>query len=312
MLSGLARSYAQLLAGRAMVGIGEAAYVAIAPALLADCFDAEGRGRVYAVLNMAIPVGAALGYIVGGQVSAHFGWRAAFFVAGVPGLLLALAVLRLPDPPRGAQDARAARPGAARTGTAGLRSRSIWDLLRRWPYMVVVLGYAAYTFALGGLAFWMPTFLERVRHVPAAEATTGFGEIVLRDGIPRHLRRRLARATTSSGATRQAYLWFSGVGHAARRAVRTARADRAVTRGLLPGDRRRGAAAVHVDRAHQRGDRQHRRRRSSAPPPSRSACSRSTCSATCPRRCSSAAYRTCSSLGEAVLIVPVAVHGRGA
>jgi MFS family permease len=104
LLSGLAQGYGQLLAGRAVVGIGEAAYVAIAPALLADCFDARGRGRVYAVLNMAIPVGAALGYIVGGQVSAHFGWRAAFFVAGVPGLLLALAVLRLPDPPRGVRD----------------------------------------------------------------------------------------------------------------------------------------------------------------------------------------------------------------
>ena len=60
----------------------------------------ERRARVYAVLNMAIPVGAALGYIVGGQVSDHFGWRAAFYVAGVPGLLLALTVLRLPDPPR--------------------------------------------------------------------------------------------------------------------------------------------------------------------------------------------------------------------
>src|SRR5579863_9906655 len=104
MASGLARTYPQLLAGRALVGIGEAAYVAIAPALLADCFAARGRGRVYAVLNMAIPVGAALGYIVGGQVSTHFGWRAAFFVAGVPGLVLSLAVLRLADPPRGVQD----------------------------------------------------------------------------------------------------------------------------------------------------------------------------------------------------------------
>ncbi|MGH8132855.1 MAG: MFS transporter, partial [Steroidobacteraceae bacterium] len=103
-LSGFARSYPQLLAGRALVGIGEAAYVAIAPALLADCFRAHNRGRVYSVLNMAIPVGAALGYIVGGQVSVHFGWRAAFLVAGVPGMLLSAWVLRLPDPPRGSQD----------------------------------------------------------------------------------------------------------------------------------------------------------------------------------------------------------------
>jgi MFS transporter, Spinster family, sphingosine-1-phosphate transporter len=210
VLSGLARSYPQLLAGRAVVGIGEAAYVAIAPALLADCFTRAARGRVYAVLNMAIPVGAALGYIVGGLVSVHFGWRAAFFVAGVPGLVLALTVLRLPDPPRGSQETHAAvRPRAA--AHVGRDPFTVyWELLRRWPFMVVVLGYAAYTFALGGLAFWMPTFLERVRHVPAAQATTGFGAIVIVTGF---------LGTFAGGwlgdyfhrHTRQAYLWFSGV-----------------------------------------------------------------------------------------------------
>jgi len=205
VLSGLANSFPQLLAGRAVVGIGEAAYVAIAPALLADCFPREGRGRVYAVLNMAIPVGAALGYIVGGQVSVHFGWRAAFFVAGVPGLLLALTVLRLPDPPRGAQEPL----GPADSRSAGPLEVYL-GLLRRVPYMVVVLGYAAYTFGLGGLAFWMPSFLERVRHVPHAEATTWFGVIVIATGflgtfaggwLGDYLLRRV----------RQAYLWFSGV-----------------------------------------------------------------------------------------------------
>lgn len=210
-LSGFAQNYPQLLAGRAVVGIGEAAYVAIAPALLADCFPSERRGRVLAVLNMAIYVGTALGYIVGGQVSAHFGWRAAFFVGGVPGLLLALLVLRLPDPPRGIQD----RPGAAAPGAGGQaaprRPLEIYlALVRRWPFMVVVLGYAAYTFALGGLAFWMPSFLERVRNVPLDRATTGFGEIVIVTGF---------LGTFAGGwlgdhllkYSRQAYLWFSGV-----------------------------------------------------------------------------------------------------
>lgn len=204
-LSGLAHNFPQLLAGRAIVGIGEAAYVAIAPALLADCFPPERRARVYAVLNMAIPVGAALGYIVGGQVSEHFGWRAAFFVAGVPGLLLALTVLRLPDPPRGVQE----RPAAG--GVAGGTPLGIYTrLLRNWPFMVVVLGYAAYTFGLGGLAFWMPSFLERLRHVPHAEATTSFGLIVIATGFI---------GTFVGGwwgdwllkRNREAYLWFSAV-----------------------------------------------------------------------------------------------------
>lgn len=213
MASGLARNYPQLLAGRALVGIGEAAYVAIAPALLADCFRAESRGRVYSVLNMAIPVGSALGYILGGLVSHHFGWRAAFFVAGTPGLLLAAAVLWLPDPPRGIQDAPApaARDTASATrGAAAPGPLAVYlNLLRRAPYMLLVLGYAAYTFALGGLAFWMPTFLERVHGIPRVQATTGFGAIVVVTGF----------VGTFVGGwlgdyclkySRQAYLWFSG------------------------------------------------------------------------------------------------------
>lgn len=211
-LSGFAQNYPHLLAGRALVGIGEAAYVAIAPALLADCFPAQSRGRVYAVLNMAIPVGAALGYIVGGQVSVHFGWRAAFLVAGVPGMLLAAAVLWLPDPPRGTQDEGGApNPWAMRHAGTGPGPLAMYlSLLRRWPYMLVVLGYAAYTFGLGGLAFWMPTFLERVRHVAPASATTDFGEIVIVTGF---------LGTFAGGwlgdhllkVSRQAYLWLSGV-----------------------------------------------------------------------------------------------------
>jgi MFS family permease len=214
MASGLARNYPQLLAGRALVGIGEAAYVAIAPALLADCFRAESRGRVYSVLNMAIPVGSALGFILGGLVSHHFGWRAAFFVAGAPGLLLSVAVLWLPDPPRGIQDVPvAAGPGSASAthGAASPGPLAVYlNLLGRAPYMLLVLGYAAYTFALGGLAFWMPTFLERVHGVPKVQATTGFGAIVVVTGF----------VGTFAGGwlgdyclkySRQAYLWFSAV-----------------------------------------------------------------------------------------------------
>lgn len=212
VVSGLARSYPQLLAGRALVGIGEAAYVAIAPALLADCFPAAGRGRVYAVLNMAIPVGAALGYVLGGLIGHHYGWRAAFFVGGIPGALLALAVLRLPDPPRGAQDAAETSHGSApRAGGALSGAVAIYlSLMRRGPYMLLVLGYAAYTFGLGGLGFWMPTFLERVRGVPAQEATSGFGAIVVVTGF---------LGTLSGGwlgdywlkRSKQGYLWFAGV-----------------------------------------------------------------------------------------------------
>jgi MFS family permease len=206
VVSGFARNYEQLLSARALVGVGEAAYVAIAPALLSDCFPRAQRGRVLAVFNMAIPVGAALGYIVGGLMSYHYGWRHAFFVAGAPGVLLALVVLALPDPPRGSQPDEEAISVAPAAGSA---LSLYWSLLRRVPYMLVVLGYAAYTFALGGLAVWMPNFLERVHHIPAVKATTSFGAIVVVTGF---------LGTFVGGwlgdywlkFSRQAYLWMSG------------------------------------------------------------------------------------------------------
>ena len=203
-LSGLARSYLQLLGARAAVGIGEAAYGTIAPSLLADHFPLRTRGRAFALFNMAIPVGAALGYIVGGLVAAHYGWRAAFYVAGVPGLVLAVWVWRLPDPPRGAQDVAAAAP-AAPAGSWGVYAR----LLRNRAYRLTVLGYAAYTFALGGMAFWMPTFLERVRGVAAVSATAGFGEIVVVTGfLGTFIGGWLGDYGLNYSA--QAYLWLSG------------------------------------------------------------------------------------------------------
>jgi len=209
-LSGLARNYLQLLGARALVGIGEAAYGTIAPSLLADFFDKRTRGRAFAIFNMAIPVGAALGYIVGGVVRQRFDWHMAFYVAGVPGVLLAVWILRLPDPPRGAKDeggsdTRAVAHGAPQPGSWAVYLR----LIRQRPYMLTVLGYAAYTFALGGLAYWMPTFLERARGISAAQASAGFGAIVVVTGF----------VGTFVGGwlgdywlkfSRQAYLWMSG------------------------------------------------------------------------------------------------------
>lgn len=202
---GLARSFAGLFAARAVVGVGEAAYGTIAPALLADSFPKERRGRVFAIFYAAIPIGSAAGYVLGGLIDQRFGWRAAFFLAGLPGLLLALVCLSLKDPPRGAQDPDSPPPTAA--------TRGVWasylGLLRNRAYVWIVLGYAAYTFALGGLAFWTPAFLERVRGLSRAEATVQFGIIVVATGFV---------GTFAGGwlgdfllrKSREAYLWVSG------------------------------------------------------------------------------------------------------
>jgi MFS family permease len=205
-LSGLAWNFASLFAARAAVGVGEAAYVTIGPSLLSDYFPPGDRGRVMAIFFCAIPVGSALGYVVGGFMDVHFGWRMAFFVAGVPGLVLALLCLGLRDPPRGSQDGKeTAEPEAASRPAANYLA-----LLKNRPYVLTIAGYAAYTFALGGLAYWIPAFLERVRHVPEKSATFSFGIIVVITGF----------VGTFAGGwlgdfcaryTRRAYLWISAV-----------------------------------------------------------------------------------------------------
>lgn len=206
MWSGFARSYAELFASRAVVGIGEAAYATISPALLADYYPPSRRGRIFALFYMTIPVGAALGYVVGGLVSQAWGWRAAFYIAGIPGLLLALAVLRVPDPPRGGTEPEGIAPRPVAGGTVKL----YLCLARQPSYALTVLGYAANTFAVGGIAFWMPTFLERVRAVPAAQATTGFGAIVVVTGfVGTFLGGWLG--DYCARYTRQSYLWVSAV-----------------------------------------------------------------------------------------------------
>lgn len=176
-LGGFAGRFATLFGARASVGIGEAAYGTIAPAMLADYFPKRLRGRIFAVFFLAIPVGSALGYMLGGYVASVWGWREAFFIAGVPGILLAVLMLTVKEPLRGLHD----EPNDKATEIRGAQAYSA--LSRNRPFVITVAGYAAYTFALGGLAFWMPAFLERVRGVEKSEATVQFGAIIVVTGI---------------------------------------------------------------------------------------------------------------------------------
>ena len=207
-LGGFARGFISLFTARSCVGIGEAAYGTIAPALLSDHFKLEERGRVFAIFFAAIPVGSAAGYVLGGLADKAFGWRAAFWIAGFPGLLLSLLILAVKEVPRGAQDAVPATHDP-RSATRPWYSAYV-DLLRNIPYLLSVLGYAAYTFALGGLAYWFPAFLERIRHMSHQQATVTFGAIALVTGFV---------GTFAGGwlgdfflrRTKQSYLWVSGI-----------------------------------------------------------------------------------------------------
>src|SRR2546427_11190496 len=126
--AGLTRNFTQLLVARAWVGVGEAAYATISPALLSDYFPRSQRGRAFAVFYVAIPVGSAAGFLLGGTLERAFGWRAAFYAVGLPGIVLGLLALRVPDPGRGAtEETKEQTPSPSGRGhSEGLR---IWTTL---------------------------------------------------------------------------------------------------------------------------------------------------------------------------------------
>ena len=195
-----------LLAARAIVGVGEAGYGTVSPGLIADFFPISQRTRALSVFYVAIPVGSALGYVLGGWIGNTWSWHAAFFVGGVPGLLAAILALRMHEPVRGATEevgpsSQAKMPFLE--GLRGLRSNTF--------YWVSVAGLTLMTFSIGGLAVFMPTFLEKERGVGAKEAAIVFGAVLCVSGLVGTLvggvlGDRAERKSTTGG------LWLSGWG----------------------------------------------------------------------------------------------------
>ncbi len=164
-----ATSFWWFLAPRAAVGIGEAAYATISPSIVSDYYPPERRNRILTLFNVAIPVGAAIGFKAGGYVGQEYGWRAAFLVCGLPGLLAAAAVLFVREPPRGYYDD--ARVTVPPSWTSVLET-----LARSRQFIFSVAGYTAVTFASGALADWFPAYLTRYRDF-GVEAASGIAGI---------------------------------------------------------------------------------------------------------------------------------------
>jgi MFS transporter, Spinster family, sphingosine-1-phosphate transporter len=224
-----AAGFNQMFLARALLGVGEASYGVIAPTLLADLFPLAARGRVMGLFYLALPVGTAIGYGVGGKVQAlatdhaddirrlaeglgvawlapHLvGWRAAFWVVGLPGLLLALAGLFIHDPGRGASEGR-----KAMAGKADRPSLSDYLLLLRTPsFLLNTAGMAAVTFTIGAYGHWMPTYYQLVHNtkpeenltIGAALAGAGILGVLIGMWLPDRLLR----------VTRRAYLLWAAV-----------------------------------------------------------------------------------------------------
>ena len=200
--SGLATTFAILFATRIFVGIGEGGYGPAAPTILADLFPIDIRGRVMAIFYTAIPVGSALGYVIGGVVGAHLGWRWAFYLVTLPGLLLGLLCFWQRDP----------RVSGHHLVQESAR-RGIGDYLRLFrtrSYLINCVAQTLMTFVMGGLGFWAAAYL-RYRNQSPDVGMTIFGLIMVVAGlvstllggiIADRLRSRFAGS----------YFWVSGIG----------------------------------------------------------------------------------------------------
>jgi len=166
-------SYVSLNLRHAALGIGEASFGIFAPALLADFYAEDRRNAALTVFNVAIPVGAALGYLAGGNIAASHGWRMAFVASAVPGAVIALLILFFMREPQ--------RTGGVRK--AQMEKGSVLSLLKNKAYLTSILGYAAVTFSLGGISFWMPSFLQRVDGREIGAAGTIMGGITVVCGL---------------------------------------------------------------------------------------------------------------------------------
>src|SRR6266436_1833720 len=198
--TGLATTFAFLFAMRLFVGVGEGGYGPAAPTIIADLFPLLLRGRVLSYFYVAIPVGSAIGYAIGGFVAAHWGWQTAFFVVAPPGLLLGFACFWCRDQRR-------------RFGGVQEKQRASWNdylsLIRTRSYVLNTLAMAALTFAIGGMSFWVPGYLE-YRGLPPTSRII-FGGITVFAGLT---------ATLSGGITGDclrkrfpgSYFLISGIG----------------------------------------------------------------------------------------------------
>jgi len=157
LFTGLARSYAQLFIARAVLGIGEASYYPAGTALLGDYFRKEGRGRAMSIWAAGTAVGIAVGFAGGGIVASTLGWRAAFYMTAVPGLIFAILAFGLREPLRGAAEAR----GPQTAKGPPITWKTFLGLLQIPTLRSTIAAETALFFVLGGAAFWLPTYLSR-------------------------------------------------------------------------------------------------------------------------------------------------------
>lgn len=219
-LAGLANSFWQLLFFRSLVGAGEAAFATVSSPVLSDFYPKKERNAAFTVIGVAMPLGGALGFVVGGFTGSTIGWRGSFLVCGLPGLLAALTVLFLHDPPKGANDeyqrvADSSTNGAdapRKNGSGGLLA-DVLAIVTNRHWLLASLGWVSCNFAMGGYACWYETYLTRYKLTDDKTANLILGAATFFAGIGGTLlgAKTADYAVSRKGGTDSDYLLVSAV-----------------------------------------------------------------------------------------------------
>ena len=170
-LTGLAKDFYHIAIARSFIGIGEAGFTSVSPSLAAEGFKPELRARILAILGLALPLGSALGYLLGGVIGQNYGWRMAFYLLSIPGLLLAIvALIYIKDKRKTEKNEQ-------------IKVSAYLQFLKSKSFVFLSLAGAMATFTLGGLAAWMPTYFHRYYGFTVAQAGTHFGALIIISGL---------------------------------------------------------------------------------------------------------------------------------
>jgi MFS transporter, Spinster family, sphingosine-1-phosphate transporter len=169
-LCGLAQNFVQLLLARIGVGVGEAGCTPAAHSLIADLAPPEKRASAISFYSLGIPIGTLLGLLLGGLIADSYGWRVAFFVAGLPGVLMAVVVMVLLRDPRlsGAITAAQAKPQIS-------TSEALQEIIGSRAFIFMAIGGAAAAFLSYGKATWTTIFFQRTHEMSPGEVGFWFG-----------------------------------------------------------------------------------------------------------------------------------------
>ncbi len=187
-LAGFTSNFLQLFSVRAVLGIGEAGYAPASLSLLGDFFSKAKRGRILSYWSAGQLIGAAFGVTVGGLVADAFGWRYAFFIVGIPGLIAAFLAWRMLEPTRGVFDKEEDNVGEAVTTQAHTSiGKDFWGSvkkLRQIPtYWTLVVALVFSFFTIGGTTFWLPTYFVDTFHLSVSRAAIISGGVLVGSGL---------------------------------------------------------------------------------------------------------------------------------